>query len=208
VRLFQHDALVLLRLQGRILRDTLVYMRHSLVPLLVMILPAIWIMTQLNLRFTSRPLAPGERTVLKVKVRDAAALGGPIALEASEGVEVETPPVRIASLREAAWRVRVDSPGRHRVTVVLGEERLEKSLAAGGGWAAVSARRTGAGPLDALLYPGEPPIAPASAIESIEVNYDSASIRLFGLNWNWIVFFFVFSLIFGFLFKGPMGVEI
>ena len=40
VRLFQHNVRVVLGLQGRIFRETLTYLKHSLLPMLVVIPPA------------------------------------------------------------------------------------------------------------------------------------------------------------------------
>jgi len=208
VRLFQDDIGVLMRLQGTILIDTLRYMKHSLVPMLVMLIPVLLIMIQLNLRFAVRPLAPGETAVLKVQVRDASALSQGIALDVPQGITLETPPVRIPSEREAAWRIRADQAGRHAMKVRVGDEVVEKDLVVGGGWASVSPLRTGNGIVDNLLYPGEAPLASASPIESITLNYPGLDVTVFGFDVHWLVLFFVLSIVFGFAFKGVLGVEI
>lgn len=208
VKLFQNDIGVLLGLQGTILKDTLKYMKHSLVPMLVMIVPVMLIMIQLNLYFSVRPLAPGETTVFKVRVRDAAALEEGVTLEAPEGISIETPAVRIPSEREVAWRIRADVPGRYVMKVRFGDEVIDKELVVGTGWTSVSPLRTGAGIIDNLLYPGEKPLSPSQTIESISVNYPELDILVFGFAINWIVLFFVLSIVFGFAFKGFFGVEI
>jgi len=208
VRLFQDDIGVLLRLQGTILIDTLRYMKHSLVPMLIMIVPVLLIMIQLNLRFSVRPLAPGETTVLKVRVRDASALRKGIALDASPGFTVETPPVRIPSEREVAWRIRAGKAGRYAVKVRLGDEVVEKELVVGGGWTSVSPLRTGGGITQNLLYPGEKPLLSSLMIESVTVNYPDLDVTVFGFVIHWLVLFFVLSIAFGFAFKGVLGVEV
>ena len=76
VRLFQSDIGVMLRLQRRIFGDTFRYMRYALVPMVVLLVPVVMIMTQLNLRFAARPLEPGETALVKAYVRDAAVLEG------------------------------------------------------------------------------------------------------------------------------------
>ena len=65
VRLFQSDIGVVLQLQRRIFGDTFSYMRYALVPMVVLLVPVVLIMTQLNLRFAARPLEPGESAVIK-----------------------------------------------------------------------------------------------------------------------------------------------
>ena len=59
IRLFGDDLGILFRLQGRILRQTAVYLGYSFVPLLVMIVPVVIILAQMNLRFSGRSMEPG-----------------------------------------------------------------------------------------------------------------------------------------------------
>lgn len=209
VRLFGDDIRMLFRLQWRILRGTLVYIRYAFFPMLVMLIPVVLILAQLNLRFDVSPLQPGEQAVVKVKLRDASPMRTPVSLEAPEGVVVETPGVRVESLNEVSWRIRAKEPGRHRLQVKTERDSLEKELYVGGRWGKVSPART-ADVVDLLLfYPGEPPIDASRQIESIEVTYSDLSIgRLFGIQPHWLVVFFFASILFGFAFRRVLGVEI
>ena len=208
VRLFQSDIGVVLQLQRRILGDTFNYMRYALVPMVVLLVPVVLIMTQLNLRFAVRPLEPGESALVKAYVRDTGLFDGDLGLDVPDGMTVETAAVRILSTREVAWRVRVDTMGRHRIKVRVGGRELEIGLIAADHWGAVPQRRTGRGMLDTLLYPGEPPIPSAHPVEAVEIIYPPLELGLFGWSLNWLVAFFVLSLAFGFAFKGVLGVEI
>ena len=208
VRLFQHDIGVVLQLQGRIVRDTLRFMRLAVVPMLIMVVPVVLIMTQLNLRFAVRPLQAGEPVLVTALVRDAAALDRPIALDVPDGVTVDTPPVRIRSAREIAWRLRVARPGDYTLVVRVGGDTLEKQLVGGTGWGPVVQRRTGRGMLDTLLYPGEPPIAAGHSVEAVEIAYPPLDLRLLGIRVDWLVAFLVLSMVSGFAVKGVLGVEV
>ena len=208
VRLFQSDIGVVLQLQRRIFSDTFSYMRYALVPMVVLLVPVVLIMTQLNLRFAARPLEPGESTLIKAYVRDAGLLDGEISLDVPAGMTVETAGVRIPSAREVAWRVRVDAMGGHRVKVRVGGQELETRLMAGTQWGPVPQRRTGRGMWDTLLYPGEPPIPDGHPVEAVEIGYPPLELGAFGLSINWLVAFFVLSLAFGFAFKDALGVEV
>ena len=206
VRLFQRDVGVILRLQRRIFGDTFRYMRLALVPMVVLLVPVLLIMTQLNLRFAVGPLAPGETVVVKAFVRDADVLGAPARIETAGGVNVETPAVRMPALGEVAWRIRATAPGEHRLVVHVGDASIETHLVAGDGWGPVPSRRTGRGFVDTLLYPGEPPIAADHAIEAVEIGYAALDMRAFGWPVHWLVAFFVLSIAFGYALKGPLGV--
>ena len=208
IRLYGDDIGLLFRLQGRILRDTAVYLKFALVPLLVMLVPVLVILVQLNLRFEARPLRPGEPVLIKVTVWDAALIDRGVSLEVPQEVVVETPGVRVASLREVSWRIRADQPGRFRLVARADGEEVEKELVVGGDWAAVSTLRTGKNFWEKVLYPGEAPIAGTSAVESVQVRYAGLPLRLFGWNIHWLLAFFVLSIASGFAFRRVLGVEI
>ena len=172
----------------------------------VLIVPVALIMTQLNLRFSVRPLAVGETMLVKAYVRDAALLDGPLDLETPTGLQVETPPVRIASEREVTWRVRATDSGSHEVAVRVGDERAETTVVVGSGWGSVPQRSTAT--LSALLYPGGSTIPASAPVETVDVTYPALDVAAFGLNLDWLIWFFVLSLVFAFLFKGALGVEL
>ncbi len=207
VRLYQHDIGVVLRAQARIFRNTLTYMKYSLIPMVVIIVPVLIIIIQLNLRFSVRPLAVNEAAVVDVKVRDSAVLSM-ANLTAPEGVRVETPAVRIPSKGEASWRIRPELPGFYTLKIKAGDTAAEKELVVGPDWGNVSSLRTGESLGQLLLYPGEPPIPSSSPIQSIYVNYPPLVISVLGWNIHWLVLFFVLSVVFGFAFKGIFGVEV
>jgi len=205
VRLYQHDLVNTLRLQRSIIFDTAIYIKHSLVPMLALIGPVLLIIIQLNLYFSSLPLKPEDRTLVKVTLRDAESVPEGYSLEAPEGVEVE---LSVASQSEVAWRIKGLEPGRYDLFVKMGDRKEQKELLVGERWGAVSTLRTGKGILDSLLYPGESTIPASSPVESIEIDYPALPLTVFGWNIHWLVFFFIASLIFGFAFKGVLGVQV
>ena len=234
IRLFGDDLGLLLRLQARIFKQTLVYLGYAAAPLVLMIVVIIPILIQLELRFAYRPLHEGEVTVVSVRVADSAGPPEEVEIDVPEGLVVETPPVRIASLDddelrradgtpewllkllgpllqsgegEISWRVRAESPGHHELTVRIDGEEVQKDVVVGNGWEPVPVKRS-TGAWSTLAHPGEPPIRGSGPIRSIEVLYPEGSISLFGWDMHWIIPFFVLSLVFAFALRGPMGVEI
>ena len=208
VRLFQADISVVLRLQQRIFGDTFRYMRYALVPMVVLLVPTVLIITQLQLRFTVRPLEPGEQALVKAYVRDASLLDGEVDLSVPDGLHVETRGVRIPSTREVAWRIRAAASGHHTIAVRIGDQQIETRVIAGDRWGAVPQRRTGRGMWDTLLYPGEPPIPGNHGIEAVEITYPALDLAAFGWSVNWLVAFLILSIAFGFAFKDALGVEV
>jgi hypothetical protein len=89
-----------------------------------------------------------------------------------------------------------------------GKTSVIKKAAVGGRMEGVSSLRTGAHWLTNLLYPDEAPIPNSSAIESIEILYPELGISFLGWHMNWMILFLVLSLVFGYAFKGVLGVQI
>jgi len=210
LRLFKDDLRVFFGIQFHVLGWTLRYLRHSLVPMMILMVPTIIILIQLNLHYGSRPLRVGEQTLVKVKLRDLSALarGAEISLEAPANLKIETQGVRIEEMKEVCWRVRGALPGRFDLIVSDGNVSVKKNAAVGGPWEGVSSVRTGAHWLTSLLYPGEAPIPSHSTIASIEIVYPELDIFILGWRIDWLILFLVLSLGLGYAFKGVLGVQI
>jgi hypothetical protein len=210
LRLFKDDLRIFFGIQYQVLVWTLKYLRHSLVPMLILMVPTMIILIQLNLHYGSRPLRVGEQTLVKVKLRDPAALGrgAEISLKAPDNLKIETQGVRVEEMKEVCWRVRGVSPGRFDLTMSDGKLSVTKNVAVGGRMEGSSSIRTGEHWLTSLLYPGEAPIPSQSAIESIEIRYPELDILILGKKMNWLILFLVLSLGFGYAFKGLLGVQI
>ena len=210
LRLFKDDLRVFFGIQFQVLVWTFRYLRHSLVPMLILMVPTILILIQLNYRYGLRPLRVGEQAVVKVRMRDATVLaqGAELTLTAPANLKIETDGVRIPELKEICWRVRGVSPGRFDLTVSGGQEKVTKQAAVGGRFEGVSSVRTGEGWLTSLLYPGESPLPSQSAFASIEILYPKLDIIMLGRHLSWLILFLVVSLVFGYAFKGALGVQI
>src|SRR5437667_5135231 len=210
LRLFKDDLRVFFGIQFQVLVWTLKYLRYSLVPMLILMVPTIIILIQLNLHYGARPLRVGEQTLVKVKLRNPTALarGASISLQAPENLKMETQGVRVEELKEVCWRIRGVSAGRFELIVDDGKMSVTKQVVVGGRLEGVSSVRTGEHWLTSLLYPGETPIPSQSAIESIEIRYPQLDVSVFGRQVNWLIAFLVLSLGFGYAFKGLLGVEI
>ena len=147
LRLFKDDLHVFFRIQGQVLVWTFKYLRHSLVPMLILMIPTMLILIQLNYHYGARPLKVGEQALVKVKLRDPSliARGTNFQLSAPGNLKVEAGGVRIATEKEVCWRVRGVSPGRFQLTVSDGQDQVTKVGAVGGRLEGVCSMRTGEG---------------------------------------------------------------
>lgn len=208
ISLFRDEIRVTLASQAKILLDLLWLQRYLLPPLLILLLPMLVLLAQIGLRHQWRPLQPGERTLLRVRMASVKAARLPAALEvvsaaspqasdASAGVVIETP--GIAGGREIVWRLRAVSPGRHTLRLRVGDSTIDKEIVVGEGFTRVSAERAGGHWWPRLLHPAEPPL-PRGEVTSVAVEYPGPTWPWVGRD-VWVVYVLVVSLAGALLFQ-------
>jgi len=210
--IFRNDTRVMFGSIGRVVLSNLQYLRHSLRPLVFLIIPVIVIMVQLGIRYENEPFMPGEQTVVTVKLREGALpTETPLELVGGGGVMPDSPALRVDADREVSWLVSARLPGKHELSFVVGDDEVvTKRMDVGpeGGLDVLSAVRARAGTWDAFLYPGEAPIPRDSVIESISLDYPQAHLSFLGLGVHWLLVFFIVSVAAGFALKGVFGIEV
>jgi len=210
IRLYKDSLPVQLKAQGRIVLANFRYIGYSAKPLLVMILPLLLILAQLNLWFGFRSLRPGEEVLLKIKLvegrnpMDTAIMPDPTA-----GVNIETPALRLEEGRELDWRLRVSEKGLHILTFRLNNQTFTKTIAVDlDPLSRVSPLKTRGGILDEFFNPGEKTLPSGLPVKSVEIVYPGLRLRAFGIGFHWLIAYFLLSIIFGFALKRPFRVEI
>jgi len=216
LRLFADDPPALLAVQWDLLRRNLRYLRLSLVPMTVLIVPFVLVIAQLQFHYGYRGLRGGEPALVEVRLdpgwrADPAVVRSPsgrpdIHLTPPAGVRVESSAVWAPSREEMTWRVGVDTPGQHLLAVEIAGRTLTKTLDASDRILRRSPARLRAGFLDQLLYPAEPPLPADVPVRAITVTCPEASITLLGISTHWLVWFFVLSLLFAFALRRRLGV--
>ena len=210
LRLFKDSLSQSLRSQGNILRCNLTYISYSVKPMLVMIIPLILILIQLNFWFGYESLTPNEPAILKIKLtEDQNPLETPIAVQPSSGLVMETPPLRIEESSEINWRFSATQSGIQQFTVTINGETVTKKVSvAQKPLSKISPLKTNKKFFDQVMYPTESPIKGQIPIRTIEIQYLAKSMNLFGWKIHWIIAYFALSIIFGFAFKGIFKVQI
>ncbi len=210
MRLFRDEWRLLLQAQKNIVRYNLQYLRCTLRPFLVLLLPLFLLLVHLHEWFGYRPLRPGEAAIVTVQVEEQGrgALRE-VRLEAGPGLSIETPPLRIPARGEVSWRVRALSPGEHAIVVHVGNGHFRKRIrVAEGELARIEPLLGNLNFWDSLLYPQMERVASSSRIRRIAVGYPSRRLEVFSWEVHWLLPFLVLSLGLGFALKGWFGVEI
>jgi hypothetical protein len=208
LRLFADDMVLTFRAQWDLLRANLGYLRHTFRPMLILLIPVILLLVQLDVRFGSRPLAVGESTLLRVKLSPVAPAGTEPRLILPDGLTLDSPPLRIPSEREVDWRLRASAPGDHQIRVQVDGREVTKRLRVEGPLAPMSAEIRQPSLFATLGNPAEPPLPADSLIQSIALEYPARDLRVFGWNVHWLVFFLIVSILPAYAVKGLFGVEV
>jgi hypothetical protein len=194
---------------AKVLRHNLSYLRYSLVAVVFVIVPVLLIMVQLGIRYAHRPLTPSEEAIVSVKLAPQAdPTYADLDLLAPEGVEVLTPPLRMEDEGEVDWRVRADKPGTYELKIRGQGTELSKKLVVENSIVPLAPVRSKALSWDFFLYPVEKPLPKESSVKSIEVGYPPARLDVAGININWLIVFFVVSVVAGYAVKGIFHVEV
>ena len=207
VRLYQDQLPVVMRAYGRILRGTGTYLRLAFTPLLITILPITFLIVQLDRYFGWLPLRPAQTFLVEARVQDANALND-VALQLPSELVSSAPAVHVPRDNEIVWRVVAGRAGKYDIQLAAGSQTVSKQVVVSPGLARVSPVRLKDNFWERMFTSGEPALADNSPIQSIAVAYAPRVIGFAWMEWNWIVLFFVVSLIAGFIFKSVLGIQV
>jgi len=207
--LYRSSPGVLPRIMGSLFLRNLAYLRLSLRPLLILCIPFVIVLVQLQGRYGFRPLAVGETALVAVTVADEELLKRPgaILLEGGAGVTIETPPVRIPALHKVVWRVRAARNGTHSLKMTVGGNAMEKQIIVGASRTVLARSRTVSRFPGALLHPGETTLDSSIGIQTVTVAYPERGLSGFGLHFHWLVWFLLVLAASAWVMKGILRVS-
>jgi hypothetical protein len=207
VRLFQDQLPVVMRAYGKILRGTGSYLRLAFTPFLIAILPITFLIVQLDRYFGWMPLQPARSFLVEARVEDPAALDE-ASLQLPPELSNSAPAVHVPKDKEVAWRVVAQREGTYDIHIAAGGQTVSKQVVVSPGLARISPVRLQGNFWERMFTSGEPALADNSPVQSIAISYQPRVISFAWMEWNWIVLFFVVSLIAGFIFKSVLGIQV
>jgi hypothetical protein len=207
VRLFQDQLGVVVRSYAGIIRGTGRYILLAFKPLLFVIIPLTLLMIQIDRYLGSKPLPVSQNFLFKVRADNADHLNN-LALDLPEALQTTAPPLHSVADNEVVWRLAAGKNGTYDLAVKSGDQTYIKKIIVGSGLPRLSAIRLRGNFWERMLYSAEPALPAASPIERMEVRYPARDISFAGIGSNWIIAFFVLSLVAGFIFKSALGIEI
>jgi hypothetical protein len=207
VRLFPDQLLVVGRAYLSLLGNVLLYLRHSLRPLLVLAVPLLLLFVQMEAYFGRTPLEPGRDFLLRATLAKVEALDE-MKLRLPPGLTLTAPPVRIPLDREVDWRLQAERPGQYDVLVLVAGNVAAKKVVVGGSLARLDVERVRGGIWQQILNPGEAPLPRAGPFDRIEVQYPGRTFPLRTWEMDWIVPFLAITLVAALALKGLLRTEL
>ena len=188
--------------------SNVLYIRAVLPPLLILAIPMILVIAQLDARYGADHLTAGGTTVITLRLAGGTdPFGTGIGITSDSGAVVDAGPVRIPGSSEISWRVRVEEEGTHEASLSADGREYPFRLVAEPSHRSIG-RSRGARPFEALLHPGLPPFPDGSGIEYIHVDYSGASYPLLFWRMHWIVIFLFYTVVGAAVIKLTVGLEI
>ncbi len=209
IRLFQDDPVLMGRAVRAVLLANLKYLGLNLKPFLIVFLPILLMLVQMEPRFGYRPLLPNESALVRTFWRSAHPGDmepGPTLL-AGDGLSLESPPVRIENGREIDWRVRVDSMDQTGFVLESKDGPVPLRIVVSDQIVPVSPRSVQKGSVEFLWHPAGQPLPRYGDLLAAEIDYPRRDFRLFGHDVHWVWPFLVLSLLAGHLLKGVFRVQ-
>jgi hypothetical protein len=207
VRLFQDQLPVVMRAYGKILRGTGSYLRLAFTPFLIAILPITFLIVELDRYFGWMPLQAAQTFLVEAQVDDPAALNE-AALQLPPELSGSAPAVHIPKENRVAWRVLAGREGQYDVHIAVAGKTVSKQVVVAPRLARISPVRLRGSFWERMFTSGEPALADNSPVRSIAISYPPRVIDFAWMEWNWIVLFFVVSLVAGFIFKSVLGIQV
>lgn len=207
VVLYRENVLGVLGSTVRGLGQNLRYLGYNVLPMLIMFVPMTIILVQLVANYAYAPLARGDVQLLEVTLApNARGEARTVSATFPAAIAVQAGPVRTADGR-VFWRLEMLEDGDHAIQIKVGDETEQKMVAVGAQPRKVPVLRTRT--WEALLYPGEAALPASSSFETIRLKAPERDLGPFPSGEGGILlWFFVASLIAGFLLRKRLGVTL
>jgi hypothetical protein len=207
--LYQDHLRVVSRIQGDLAKANRRYLVYSLPALIVLTIPMVFTLTQLNSLYQFRPFQTGETTVLSVTLaEEAAGALGRLTLETPGGVSIEAGPVRDVVSRSVAWRLRADNQGTHPLRILDGAKELgSRDLVVGQDMVRLG-ETSNKSWLNVVLNPGAPPLPGDGSLDGITMILPERHSNSLSLGMPWWLLFFIFTMLAGLALKDFLRVSI
>jgi len=217
IRLYKDHPSLTIRSILSIFGYNFIYLRYALVPMVFIIVPVLVISVQLNNRYGYSPVHIDKSFIIraeldKTAVPDVRKSIQKIGCTTSDGMVLETPPMGIVSEATVLWRAKVidaKSPAQTFTMTMDGRPgSVTKKIISAMTKDGISPEKTKWHLDNLFVNNAEGFIPETSSFEAVTVTYQHATYPFLLWNTDPIVLYFIWTLIFGLVFKPIIKVTI
>lgn len=229
--LYRDDMRQILKAQKEILKQNILYFLNTIKPAIPIVIVVLLTLSQINLRYSIQPIAPGEPITIKVTAAKTSDLEfQEIGMILPKGFEILTPAFHDPGGNEVQWKIRAHEPGEYLLgfqTKYSDPENLDmetedpfqididvfhvikKRIIIGQIKIPFAPHLGKKGFIETFFNPIEGLIPYYMPIEAIDIEYKSNAFKLgpFDLNIHWLVAFLLIAIGFGLVFRKLMKIS-
>jgi hypothetical protein len=186
------------------------YFMLAVPPLVILLIPSLVILAQLNLRYGVRPLRVGESAIITAKLNSDEPLFSTELFVRDSRIKI-TPPLRDLDSNSVSWRVDVletNNKNRHPIDLVVNGISSPQEIFSGKQPIMLSSE-IHSSPWWQFFYPGATvPAEVKSLINSVSITYPDQEQHLAGIQLHWLAVFALVSIASGLVASKLIGIEI
>ncbi len=203
IRLYKDDMAEMFAIQKDILKQNFRYLRYTLKSAIVLIIPILFILVDMNVRYSYSPARPGQSFIVSAFAEDQISLER-IELNLPPGLTLEVPAIRVTQESRVSWQVRAGSSGISKLTFNQGQDAVVRNIVVSNRIQRVYPDMDKGKTWTSKLIPFGEFLPADSPIQRIHIEYPIQSSFL-GLQPGWLYYFFLVSVVAGLIVKRWMG---
>ena len=208
VALFRHSIKVCLNAQGALFKQGFKYLSFALIPLLILMVPCILIMAQINFHFQNRGLLEKEDAIIELSLDDPDDLTE-YELKASSGTL--SPALRVDDELKIIWKYKNNNGTnlKDNVNLELTLDDLSLNIPLSIDGKKPSLLTYSRDFFQGLLFPSKFKVSKDfKEIKSISIKYPNANQTYLGVTINWLWVFLIVSILSGLIASKVFKIEI
>ena len=208
VALFRHSIKVCLNAQGALFKQGFKYLSFALIPLLILMVPCILIMAQINFHFQNRGLLEKEDAIIELSLDDPDDLTE-YELKASSGTL--SPALRVDDELKIIWKYKNNNGTnlKDNVNLELTLDDLSLNIPLSIDGKKPSLLTYSRDFFEGLLFPSKFKVSKDfKEMKSISIKYPNANQTYLGVTINWLWVFLIVSILSGLIASKVFKIEI
>ena len=215
LRLYQDRLSIIASSVLQILKHNALYIRYTLPSLMLIVIPVFLVCAVINARCGYEPLKGGERLIVEIGLNSSqqeSVLFNDVKCIVSDGISLETLPLRILSQERILWRARmqkdVEKGNDEFIIIAVGNKTVHKKVLTESNGRRFSPILAAFDAKSALLYSGEGFIEKNSPVDFVSLTIERKSLPFLFWKLDPILVYFIITMVFAFSLKNAIKVSI